>query len=406
MTSLRNLLFILSEIKNMNLLPAFATRLSVLFWLVTLLLATPVLSQETERVYDPADPVIGYNLISYQTDNPDELAEYFTAIDELVEVNADHVNLVVFRRVGSDGRIDFNSGPKLRTIIFASRYAKSNNLKVTLTPIFETETESAWRGDWNPYGTTRRNFVRHYTALLRQLANVAARTNADKLNLGSELVAFANDPRNRLYLNVMLALCGRLFDGELGYNANWDNFQNPSVKEIFWDHPRIDSISVSMYPYKRLATFEEADQSELDPEAFAELVKNRWSAIVTEDLLPYAASLKDGQGMPLSIGEFGAVAFNRCAVSPASFQPSDEVDAEEQEAVIMGLIHSVDQLGFEIPEITIWQWGIGDVSDRFGLNPFHESPQQSTALEILSFMQTAETPDEEEATNLPIVSEN
>ena len=61
----------------------------------------------------------------------------------------------------------------------------------------------------------------------------------------------------------------------------------------------------------------------------------------------------------------------------------------------MGLIESVDQLGFAIPEITVWQWGIGDVSDRFGLNPFHESPQQSTALEILSFMQTADTPDGE-----------
>ena len=113
------------------------------------------------------------------------------------------------------------------------------------------------------------------------------------------------------------------------------------------------------------------------------------------ELLPYAAVLKDGQGMPVSIGEFGAVAFNQCAVMPASYQPSDEVDAKEQEAVIMGLIHSVDQLRYEMPEITIWQWGIGDLHDRFGLNPFHESPQQSTALEILEFMQTADTPEVE-----------
>lgn len=377
----------------MMFLLACAARLSTPTLFLLLFLASPVLSQDTERVYDPADPAIGYNLISFESNNTDELAEYLTAIDELVEVNADHVNLVVFRRVGADGRINFRSGPKLWTIYMAAKWAKTNNLKVTLTPIFETETESAWRGAWNPNGITRRNFVRHYTVLLRQLASVADRANADKLNIGSELVAFANDPKNRHYLNVMVSLCGRLFKGELGYNANWDNFRSPSLKEIFWDHPRINAMSVSMYPSYLLASTDEADQSHVDPESFAQTVKNRWHAIVTEELIPYAATLKDGVGMPVLIGEFGAVALNRCAAMPASYKPSTEEDSQEQAAVIMGLIHGVDQLGVEVPEITIWQWGIGDVSDRFGLNPFHESPQQSTAQAILDFMQTAETPD-------------
>ena len=374
----------------MNFHPAFSARLLVPSLLLLMLFISPVFSQDTERVYDPADPAIGYNLISFKSNNPNELEEYFTAIDELVAVNADHVNLVVVRRVGADGRIDFRSGPRLWTIYMAAQWAKTNNLKVTLTPIFETETESGWRGAWNPFGATRLNFTRHYTVLLRQLANVATLTNADKLMVGSELVAFSNDPRNRRYLEVMVDLCGRLFQGELGYHANWNNFDSPAVKEIFWDHPRISSTSVSMYPYQRLATVEESDQSHLDPDRFANTVKNRWFSVILGDLLIYASTLKDGQGMPVNIGEFGAVPYNRCAAMPSSFQPSDEIDTQEQEAVIMGLIESVDQLGFAIPEITVWQWGIGDVSDRFGLNPFHESPQQSTALEILSFMQTAD----------------
>lgn len=382
----------------MNILPPFAARLFLPSLFVFMFLVSPVMSQDTEQVYDPADPAIGFNLISYKSNNPDELVEYLTAIDELVAVNADHVNLVVYRRVGVDGKIDFKSGPKLWTIFMAAQWAKSNNMKVTLTPIFETHTESGWRGDWNPSGTIRRNFIRHYTVLLRQLANVAARTNADKLLVGSEIVAFANDPRNRHYLNIMVDLCGRLFQGELGYNANWSNFQSPAVKEIFWDHPRIHSMSVSMYPYQRLATVEESDQSDVDPDRFANNVKNRWFSIILGDLLTYAADLKDGEGMPVAIGEFGAVPYNRCAAMPSSHEPSFDIDTKEQEAVIMGLIESVDQFGFAIPEITVWQWGIGDVSDRFGLNPFHESPQQSTALEILMFMQTADTPDEEENT--------
>ena len=124
-----------------------------------------------------------------------------------------------------------------------------------------------------------------------------------------------------------------------------------------------------MYPSNRLASLREADRSHRQPESFAQSVTNRWRDIITSELLPYAATLNNGQGMPVSIGEFGAVPFNLTAVAPASFQPSTDLDPQEQEAVILGLIRSVDQLGDEIPEITIWQWGIGDLEDRFGLNP-------------------------------------
>ena len=370
---------------------SFAARLVTAFLLLLAFFVSPALSQDTLQVYDAADPLIGYNLISFQSDNPNEVDEYLTAIDELVDVGAHHVNLVVFRRVGVTGNIKFRSGPSLRTIFMAAQRAKSNNLKVTLTPIFETQGETAWRGDWNPFGTPRRNFLRHYAVFLRQLASVAERADADKLMLGSELVAFVNDSRNRHYLNAVIGLCGRIFQGELGYNANWSNFQSPDVKEIFWDHPRINAMSVSMYPYNRLASIEEADQSHLDPESFAQTVKNRWNAIMLKELLPYAATLKDNAGMPVLIGEFGAVALNRCSAAPAAFEPSIEADTKEQEAVIMGLIHGVDQLRDAIPEITIWQWGIGDLSDRFGLNPFRRSPQQSTAVKIHEFMQTSDT---------------
>lgn len=386
----------------MNFLLTSNARLLASFLFALMFLVQPVMSQGTEGVYDPADPAIGYNLVSFKSNNWQEMDEYLTAIDELAAVNADHVNLVVYRRVGSNGRVDFRSGPNVWTIYRAAQWAKANNLKVTITPIFETETESGWRGDWNPTGTVGRSFRSSYSSWLRQLTYIAAWTDADKLNVGSELVAFVNNSRNKRYLNWLVKRTARIFQGEVGYNSNWDNFQSSAVEEIFWDHPRINSLSISMYPYKRLASFEESDQSHIDPAAFAEKVKNRWREIVMGEILPYAADLKNGEGMPVAIGEFGAVALNRCAAIPASFEPSDEVDTKEQEAVIMGLIQSVDQLGFWLPEVTVWQWGIGDVSDRFGLNPFHESPQQSTALEILRFMQTAGTPEFEESLVLPM----
>jgi len=263
-----------------------ANRLLALSILTFLFLASPARSQETVDLFDPADPVIGYNLVSYQDNNPRELEEYFKAIDELIAVNADHVNLVVFRRVGADGAFDYTSGPSIMTIYLAALRAKTNNLKVTITPIFETETENAWRGAWNPTGEALSNFNRDYLRFVRWLAVISRWSDADKLNVGSELSAFVNNPDNKFAMQRLLAVCSRIYSGELGYNANWDNVESPAVKEIFWDDRRINTLSVSMYPYMRLASFREADRSNRDPVAFAQQVKSRWEEIIMGELLP------------------------------------------------------------------------------------------------------------------------
>ena len=368
-----------------NMTSHHAFKIHLTLFLVLSLFTANAFAQE--NVYESTDPAIGFNLVSYVHGDPDELLNYNTAIAEMASVNANHVNLVVFRKVLASGKFDLNSGPSLSTILKASSKAKSLGLKVTITPIFETESESGWRGAWNPTGTTRRNFRIAYARNLAALAKIAALSNADKLNIGSEMVAFVNEPINRRYMWGLINLSKRFFKGEIGYNANWDNFQSTAVEKILWAHPSITTMSVSMYPYHRLASVEEADQSHVNPQEFAENVKTRWRSMITDELLAYAKTRKKGLGMPLEIGEFGAVPFNRSAATPADFQPSEELDVAEQEAVIMGLIRSVDQMCTEIPEVTIWQWGIGDVSDRFGLNPFHDSPQQATALEITDFMQ-------------------
>ncbi|MDB4766101.1 hypothetical protein OAG71_00290 [bacterium] len=342
-----------------------------------------------EFVYETSDPALGFTVVSYHDDRPDERLDYLRAMVELKAIGANHVNLAVFRRVDENGMVDLNSGPELQTISFATRLANRLGLKVTLTPIFETATESGWRGAWDPTGQTLRNFRASYLQFVRQLAWIGKNSNAETVNVGSELQAFVNRRANQNYLKNLVRRVRDLFKGAVGYNANFDNYQSLLLKTAIWDNPEIANVSVSLYPHLTLASEEESDRSDENPDLFAQQVQQRWSVVVDE-LEAYARTLKEGEGMPVVIGEFGAVPYNRSAAFPWSHIPDTAVDQAEQEAVIMGLIRAVNNRGAVIPEITLWQWGTGDHSDNFGINPFIESAQQDTAIEITNFLQTSD----------------
>lgn len=371
----------------MKLIPAF----SFIFICVFLHLSSDSFAQEelfcdqSELVYENTDPAFGFTVVSYHDDRPDEWLDYRLAIVEMKAIGADHINLVVFRRVDENGKLDSDSGPELQTIAYATNLAHRLDLKVTLTPIFETPT--GWRGAWDPTGATLINFRTSYLRFVIQLASIAQNWNADTVNVGSELQAFVNRPANQNYLKNLVSRVKNIFKGEIGYNANLDNYQSRFVKTAFWDHPMITKVSVSLYPHLTLASKEESDRSDENPELFASQVQHRWSVIIDE-LEAYARTLKEGDGMPVVIGEFGAVPYNRCAATPWSHIPDIAVDQPEQEAVIMGLIRAVNHRGATIPEMTLWQWGSGDHQDNYGINPFVQSDQQATAIEVANFLGT------------------
>ena len=342
---------------------------------------------QNELVYEPSDPALGFTVVSYHDDRPDEWIDYRLAMVELKSIGADHVNLVVFRRVGENGILDPTSGPELRTIAYATNLADRLGLKVTLTPIFETATGSGWRGAWDPTGETSRNFRASYMRFVGQLASIGRNWKAETVNVGSELQAFVNRPANQNYLKNLVSRVQHVFKGDVGYNANLDNYKSRLLKTAIWDHPEITKVSVSLYPHLTLASIKEADRSDKNPEVFAQLVQQRWGVILDE-LEAYAGTLKGGNGMPVVIGEFGAVPYNRSAANPWSHVPDTAVDQPEQEAVIMGLIRAVNHRGAAIPEMTLWQWGTGDHQDNYGINPFVQSDQQATAVEISNFLQT------------------
>ena len=359
--------------------------ISAVSLLCILLCLSSVSFAQDELVYENTDPAFGFTVVSYHDNRANEWLDYRLAMVELKAVGANHVNLVVFRKVGDDGIVDPNSGPELQTIAYATNLAKRLGMKVTLTPIFETST--GWRGVWDPVGTTSRNFRISYLRFVAQLASIAENWNADTVNIGSELQAFVNRRANQNYLKNLVRRVKLIFDGEVGYNANLDNYKSHFVKTTLWDNPQITKLSVSLYPHKTLASFEESDRSGENRELFAQQVQQRWGVVI-DDLEAYARTLKGGDGMPVVIGEFGAVPYNRCAALPWSHIPDTAVDQPEQEAVIMGLIRAVNNRGAAIPEMTLWQWGTGDHQDNYGINPFVTSDQQVTAIEVYNFLST------------------
>jgi len=156
-----------------------------------------------ELVYERSDPAFGFTIVSYHDDRPDEWRDYRQAINELKKVGANHVNLVVFRRVNAKGTLDPDSGPEFQTISYAAKLADRLGLDVTLTPIFETST--GWRGEWDPTGATLDTFCASYSRFILNLAKIAKSRKAEKIYVGSELKAFVNRPANQNYLKKLVS---------------------------------------------------------------------------------------------------------------------------------------------------------------------------------------------------------
>ena len=277
----------------------------------------PVDSTDTYQVGH--DSPVGYNMITFISEGSQGKEHWVEGVRELHASGATEVTLAVYRKVdGESGRILSGTGPRYGHILAATEEAKNLGMRVTITPIFEVEGggESGWRGEWNPEGKAETKFKLTYRRFLYQLARYAERGGADRFNVGSELESFVRDWQNTWYLMQMTDVLDTKFSGELGYVANWSNYDHALTEQAFWNEPEIDVMGISAYFSFELATPDEADQSHLNDEAFTDLVEDRWNDLFDNELIPYAQSVGDGE-LALVIQEFGVTPFKpfeRCSL--------------------------------------------------------------------------------------------
>ena len=312
---------------------------------------------------DPSIGAIATAFIQNDVENPNDpwdiLTGWRATVDEFVSIGINEITFAVFRQVQNG---NLSGGPSNATVQAAVEYANENNISVTILPLFETE--SGWRGEYNPTGETRTQFQTQYKQWLTDLASIPG---IDRFNIGTELNRMVNDPSNYDFFVDLIYTVKETFqsvgnqDGRVGYAANHDAYDSAGHINLL-SHPELDFLGVSAYGSIIDANdaWRVAGTGEISEETFQLFVDN-WTDRL-DDLSAFAQSLE----LPILIQEFGAVQQNYVSAAPWSTEPGNWVaennpdrfaqDALEQRAAYESLVTALNGRGDEFESVVFWTW--------------------------------------------------
>lgn len=359
-------------------------------------------------IYEPhVDPAIGFNLISWHNFGASGAAVWENAILDMHSHGVGHVSISPVRffnkTTGAISPIS-TQAPELSHIAAGVAMAKSLGMHVTLNPFVEPVDFDGWRGAWSPPNeAARTQFWSDYQGYLLEVADLAEAHNVERLTIGTELRALVRDSANNPHITSLISQVDAVYDGKLGYAANWDNYNHGNVTAVIWENPAIDFMGVDAY--FSLANNAQADASGAYPdESFIDLVAANWTSILDNQLVPFANARKGGDGIELVLTEHGLIPFNRTTVLPYSENAAftQPVDTDEQVNGYAGLIKAIDGRLDDLAEVHIWHWGMPGAEDSFwylqpdGLDVggprFDESLSQPAAQFLVGYLQTIPEP--------------
>jgi hypothetical protein len=308
---------------------------------------TPLLNASVPGAPRPADRPrlsgLPYRGVAMQVQRIDLIDQYEKSIDEIADVGADTVSIVVDARQenGTSSRIfiDVRMTPTPEQLQRLIRHAKDRKLRVVLMPIvlLDNPRGNEWRGtirpdSWTEWWDSYRQMQHHY-------AWIAQSSGVDLLVVGSELVSTEKyaDEWRRTIREVR-----RTYKGQLTYSANWDHYN----RVPFWD----DLDLMGMNSYYKLGDNERVPVQE---------IKERWLDI-QRDLLAFQRKI----GKPLVLLEAGWCSLRNAASEPWDYtRVGEPLDLELQRKLYEGFFeawHGNASLG----GFMIWEWPPGEGGPR------------------------------------------
>jgi hypothetical protein len=292
-----------------------------------------------------AKDVLPLRGVALQIQRVDWIERYKKSIDEIADLGADTVSLVVDTRQenGTSSRIylDMRMTPTPEALASIIDHAKSRGLKVVLMPIvlLDAPRGDEWRGKLNPENWDQ--WFESYREMITHFAWIAEGHKVDVLVVGSELVTTENrvEEWTRTIKKVR-----EVYKGLLTYSANWDHYT--SIR--FWDH--LDLIGMNSY-------YDLGD----DHTVKVEEIERRWQDI-QQDLLSFQREV----GKPLLLLEAGWCSLQNAADAPWDYtQTSEPIDLELQRKLYEGFFRS----WYGNPKLggfMIWEWppDAGGTDDR------------------------------------------
>jgi hypothetical protein len=368
--------------------------------LAAILFAAAILCEESPVAADPlvfepaTDPAVGFNLIAWSGNSG---SSWTNAVNALHAAGFREVSISPVRRFDNNtGSVIASSYPSLAAVEAGVVRAKQLGMRVTLNPFVELSNlpgGQSWRAYFAPLpgSATANTFWPLYETYLDQVATIAQNNHVDAMNVGTEMKGLdsffsindfdpatagnqTNPTQARLdqqqqYWETVIDSVASIYDGPIGYAANWDNFSSSRVTNNIWSHPEISYIGIDSYfrfenaPYQIPTTATNPTQTYPD-EDFIRLVADEWNQRLDQQILPFA----EGLGKPVVFTEQGYQHHNGTARNPQT--ESGSVDTAEQIMAFQGLLRALDGRQEEFRAMHIWQWEMtGSQGSTWNINP-------------------------------------
>jgi hypothetical protein len=290
-------------------------------------------------------PLRGVAMTIHNVDDP---KPYLKCIDEIAEVGADTVEIIVASRQenGSSTTIwvDQRYTPSKAQLLDLIGYAKKKNLRVVIMPIvlIQSPRGKEWRGTIKP--DSWEAWFDNYRVMLRYFAQVCEEGKADVLVVGSELVS--TETKGAEWQKVIKMARAQFPSGMLTYSANWDHYANIP----FWE--QLDFIGMNSY-------WKLGENGENNQVAVPEIV-SRWKAIQKE-LVAFSTAKKK----PIVLLEVGWCSLSNAAHEPWDYTRTDQqTDWDLQRRLYDGFFqswHGNPHLG----GFMVWEWlPTGDIIEK------------------------------------------
>jgi hypothetical protein len=367
-----------------------------LCWLVAVSISARCPIFGNPLIYEPAiDPGVGFNLIAWSGNSG---TSWTNAVNALYAAGFREVSISPVRRFDNNtGGVLSSSYPPLSAVSAGVARAKQLGMRVTLNPFVELTNLPSQAGGWRAYfaplpgSTVANTFWPLYEAYLDEVATIAHTHQVDAMNVGTEMKGLDSffsisdfDPvtsgnqtnptqtqldQQKQYWDTVIDSVASIYDGQLGYAANWDNFSSTRVTSNLWSHPEISYIGIDSYfrfqnpPYEVPSSQSDPIQAYPD-ENFIQLVANEWNQRIDGQILPFAAGL----GKPVVFTEQGYQHHNGTARNPQN--ESGSVDTAEQIMAFQGLLRALDGRQDDFLAMHIWQWEMtGSQGSTWNINP-------------------------------------
>jgi hypothetical protein len=295
--------------------------------------------------------------------------EFRESLRNLKKTGANYVSLVIPYHQKNKYSSEILSGPDTpsdKVLTDAIEYAHSIDLKVMLKPHLATGD-----GDWRAFinADDRKAWFASYGDMLDHLADIAEKTHAEEMCIGTELISmstYTSNAQNKDYWINMINNVRAHYSGLLTYSANWggSDFSEEVSHINFW--PYLDFIGISAY-YSLAKEIKNPILPDFD---------KAWEYWDTHDILP----LYQKYNKPILFTEVGYRSVADANIDPYDGTRNGLIDLDIEAKLYESLLEYWNAKPY-FAGMQFWNWDIDPLEGGPGDN--HYTPRFKPAEEVI-----------------------